>query len=71
MSNTTVGEFIKTSRENLDISQEALTKRVTFLFGKNKTLSRGHLSNIEIGASGVSVTKMNALTKALMTFGAE
>jgi hypothetical protein len=63
----TVGQHIKTTREFLGVSQWDLVNTVNTMFNKRSgmTVSRRHLSNVELGSSGISNTKLFAVTAAL------
>lgn len=65
-----VGDVIKESRENLGVSQRELATFTNKFFGNN-SITRGHLSNVELGTSGISVKKLNLLTSTLVRLGAQ
>jgi transcriptional regulator with XRE-family HTH domain len=62
--NKTVGEVIRETRENLNISQRDLASAT------RGVVSRRHLSNVELGKTNFSVGKLSAVFSALVRFGA-
>ena len=56
----TIGERIKTRREELDISQEELAKRLGYK-------SRSSINKIELGANNLTQSKIKAIADALDT----
>lgn len=64
-----VGTFIKTTRENLGLSQKEVINTVNRNFKKEYRISSGHFSEVEQGKKGISLHKLNAITWALLQLG--
>ena len=72
MTTKHVGELIREARESVNISQRDLVFEInTFGNSDTGTVSRRHLSNVELGNSNISMTKLNLITAALIAFGAK
>lgn len=62
----TVGNFIREARETAGVTQHQLVNTINKMFRGNSRISRRHLSNVELGSSGVSLVKLNSITTALV-----
>ena len=65
---TTIGEYVKETRETLGISQSTLSQRTVKLFGKRNAASRSHISELETGSKGMSLSKVTTIFQALLSF---
>lgn len=65
----TVGELIREARESVGLSQRELVEQVNRNFAE-VSLSRRHLSNVELGASNISFNKARVIFSTLSRFGA-
>lgn len=68
---TDTGTLIRTTRENLGLSQRTVINTVNKNFGKDYRISSGHFSEVEQGKKGISLAKLHAITWALLQLGSK